>query len=125
MVLVPKRRPGHVVVRVLEEALRAKGLQRRWAMDIDEETNKVLVHCFHQKGHKTEIIPGVQIKLLEPVLPDAMFNHLTFELIVEGIVNILLAKKIGEDFRRIKEEFKKEFEQCTGPYRVFECQNHK
>lgn len=122
MVLVSKRRPGYVVVKALGKVLTLKELQKKWAMDIDEETSKILVHCFNHKGHKAEVVPGVQIKLLEPVFPDAMFNHLTFELVVEGIINMLSVKKINEDFRRIKNEFKKEFEQCTGSYRVFEQQ---
>lgn len=119
-VRVAHRQPGHVVIGILAEVFSATR-QKQWAMDIDEETNNILVHCFRQKGHKAEVIPGVKIKVVEPVDPERMFNHITLELVIEGLINVLSGKKINEDFAQIKDELKKRLEECA-PYHIFEHQ---
>lgn len=119
-VRVAHRQPGHVVIGILGEVLSVQR-QKQWELNIDEETNKILVHCFRQKGRKAEIVPGVKIKVVEPVDPECMFNHITLELIIEGLINVLSGKKIQEDFDKIKEELKKRFGDCM-PYRIFEHQ---
>lgn len=119
-VRVVHRQPGHVVIGILSEVFSIPR-QKQWALDVDEETNNILVHCFRQKGHKAEIVPGVKIKVVEPVDPECMFGHITLELVIEGLLNVLSGKKINEDFAQIKDELKKRFEGCA-PYRVFEHQ---
>lgn len=118
IVRVAHRQPGHVVLRILREVFSIPR-QKQWALDVDEETNKILVHCFRQKGRRAEVVPGVQIKIVEPVDPECMFGHLTLELVIEGLINMLSGKKIQEDFEKIKKELKERLDVC-GPYRVYE-----
>jgi len=119
-VFVAHRQPGHVVIGILNEVFSIPR-QKQWAMDVDEETNNIIVHCFRQKGHKAQVVPGVKIKVVEPVAPENMFNHITFELVIEGLINVLSGQKINEDFAQIRDEFKKRFEGCA-PYHIFEHQ---
>lgn len=119
-VRVVHRQPGHVVIGILREVLSVQR-QKQWALDFDEETNRILAHCFRQKGHRAQVVPGVKIKVVEPVDPECMFGHITLELVIEGFLNVLSGKKIQEDFEKIKEELKERFGVC-GPYRAFEHQ---
>lgn len=119
-VRVAHRQPGHVVIGILTEVFSVPR-QKQWALDIDEETNNILAHCLRQNGHKAEVVPGVKIKVVEPVDPECMFNHITLELVIEGFINVLFGKKINEDFAQIKDELKKRLEECV-PYHTFEHQ---
>lgn len=119
-VLVAHRQPGHVVIGILNEVFSVP-LQKQWRVDVDEETNNILARCFRQKGSKEEVVSGVKIKIVEPVDPECMFNHITLELVIEGLLNVLTGKKINEDFSQIKDELKKRLEGCA-PYHVFDHQ---
>lgn len=115
------RRPGHVILNALRTAVEERRYQRRWVLDV-RENHEVYILCLRKKGKRMVVIPDVQIKLLEPIIPEDMFSRVIAELKVTGLIKIMSARQIITDFEAMEREFKKSFIGQPRSYRAFDNQ---
>jgi len=118
IVLLQCRIPGLILLEALKSIVSLPH-NKQWAIEVGKG-NKVTYACQCEKSGKKHVVNGVNIKVVDAVVPEQFYGKLELELTVTGLINTTLAARTFlADFDKIGNEIVAALKDHHGkPFRV-------